>query len=148
MGQSGSGKSTLLYTVSGMDTPTTGIVRLVGSDLAVLRFRSLGFVFQHNHLLDTLTIADNIILQGLSLPGVDAAVVRARADELMESVGITEIAKHGVGEVSGGQPQRAAASDRAVFLRDGLVGGQLDLRDVPADNRFEHTLAWLVGQGF
>lgn len=45
-------------------------------------------------------------------------------------------------------PSVAAASDRVVFLRDGLVGGQLDLRDVPADNRYEHTLAWLVGQGF
>lgn len=210
MGKSGSGKSTLLYALSGMDEPSGGTVRLAGRDLAGLsadeladlRLTTMGFVFQHNHLLDSLSIEDNICLPGFSVPGADAAAVRARARELMEKVGIAEVADHGVGEVSGGQLQRAAvcralinsprilladeptgalnsrasaeviailrgavnegmtillvthdpsvaaASDRVIFLADGRIGGELDLRGVAEPERRDAALAWLLELGF
>lgn len=113
MGQSGSGKSTLLYSVSGMDAPTSGSVVLAGEDLgartpdelADLRLRRIGFVFQHNHLLKNLTLRDNILLPGLKAGDPD---VEARADELMARVGIADIADNPIQKVSGGQLQRAA----------------------------------------
>lgn len=116
MGQSGSGKSTLLYNVSGMDTPTSGgvlldgadIAGLTGDELADIRLRRMGFVFQHNHLLKNLTIRDNILLPGYKAGAMDREALLARAEQLMTQMGIADVADHAIQRVSGGQLQRAA----------------------------------------
>lgn len=115
MGQSGSGKSTLLYNISGMDRMTAGEVRLGEirlrdldeSELADLRLKKMGFVFQENYLLSNLTILDNILLPGLTAKRGSYREVRKYGRELMEKTGILSLADRSVTEVSGGQLQRA-----------------------------------------
>ncbi len=114
MGPSGSGKSTLLYTVSGMDTVTSGTVSFRGrelsgmqqKELAQIRLKEMGFIFQQMYMMKKLCIFDNIVL-----PAYQAGAVRAeansRAEQLMQRLGISETAKHEVTEVSGGELQRA-----------------------------------------
>lgn len=117
MGPSGSGKSTLLYTVSGMDTPTSGEVDFCGSDIAKmnagelskLRLDRMGFIFQQMYMLKNLTILDNIILPAVqsqkNSESRKETVKRGR--ELMRKLGITDIADNDINEASGGQLQRA-----------------------------------------
>lgn len=119
MGPSGSGKSTLLYTVSGMDRVTAGSVTFFGknmekfnnNEMSSLRLDEMGFIFQQMHMLKNLTIYDNIILpayQSKKGRGKGARrEINARAKELMHKLGISEIAENDIGEVSGGQLQRA-----------------------------------------
>ena len=114
MGPSGSGKSTLLYTVSGMDRMTAGKVLFNGKDisklkpneLAALRLDEMGFIFQQMYMMKKLCVLDNIILPGYQAKR-DGAQVNKRADELMESLGIKDLANRQISEVSGGQLQRA-----------------------------------------
>lgn len=120
MGPSGSGKSTLLYTVSGMDRLTAGEVLFDGinlsqlseKEMAEVRLHKMGFIFQQMHMLKNLSIYDNIILSGYqSLKSKKTnrsrKDVNADADRLMKKLGIVELAKHDITEVSGGQLQRA-----------------------------------------
>ena len=114
MGPSGSGKSTLLYTVSGMDTVTSGSVSFRGrelsamqqKELAQIRLKEMGFIFQQMYMIKKLCIFDNIVL-----PAYQAETPRAeannRAEALMQRLGISETAKHEITEVSGGELQRA-----------------------------------------
>ena len=117
MGPSGSGKSTLLYTVSGMDSITSGEVEFCGKDiagmgekeLADLRLDEMGFIFQQMYMLKNLTVLDNIIL-----PAVQSGKsketrkeILQRGQALMRKLGIIEIADNDINEVSGGQLQRA-----------------------------------------
>jgi putative ABC transport system ATP-binding protein len=114
MGSSGSGKSTLLYCLSGMDKATSGDIVYGGKNfdkmnedhLAVLRREDFGFVFQQIHLIENLTIFENIAVPGylVSKP----KEVHVKADELTEKVGIGELAKRLPSQVSGGEQQRAA----------------------------------------
>lgn len=114
MGPSGSGKSTMLYTVSGMDEMTSGSVlfadREISSlgkkEMSRLRLTEMGFIFQQMYMLKKLCIFDNIVLPGYQA-GNDRAGVNARAEELMKNLGIEDIAGREIGEVSGGQLQRA-----------------------------------------
>lgn len=114
MGPSGSGKSTLLYTVSGMDTLTDGTIRFNGQamesmtpkELSSLRLTAMGFIFQQMYMLKKLCILDNIVLPGYQA-GSNRTVVNQRAKALMQRLGIEEIAQREIGEVSGGQLQRA-----------------------------------------
>lgn len=135
MGQSGSGKSTLLYNVSGMDAPTGGAVWLDGENLAAMssdeladmRLRRMGFVFQHNYLLKNLTIRDNILLPGYKAGTLGEEALLARADELMQRMGIAEVGDHAIQRVSGGQLQRAAVcraliNDPAMLFADEPTG--------------------------
>lgn len=129
MGASGSGKSTLLHCLSGMDRPTSGRAELEGRELTGLsdsalsrvRLTRMGFVFQQPHLLETLSLRDNILL-----PALRAAPRGARdeaadhVDALMERFGIADRARHGITQVSGGQLQRAAIC-RALAGRPALV---------------------------
>lgn len=116
MGQSGSGKSTLLYCVSGMDHVTSGEVIVDGrplsglsdSELADVRLRTMGFVFQNNYLLRNLTVKDNIMLPALQAAEKSPAEIAARADALMARMGVDHVADHAINQVSGGQLQRAA----------------------------------------
>jgi putative ABC transport system ATP-binding protein len=135
MGPSGSGKSTLLYCLSGMDPVTDGTVTLHDGDadavevtalrqkdLAELRLTRMGFVFQQVHLLRNLTILDNVVLPGFTAsPGEREAVV-ARARELLDLVGIGELADREITQASGGQLQRAAIA-RALINSPDLVFG-------------------------
>lgn len=135
MGPSGSGKSTLLYAVSGMDRPTLGTVTFAGTTisafsedrLARFRRRHCGFVFQQIHLLDSMSVLDNVMAVGL-LADRDRAAVRRRALELFELVGLAEadLAKF-PSMLSGGEAQRVALvraliNDPQVLFADEPTG--------------------------
>ncbi|MBK1812751.1 ABC transporter ATP-binding protein [Clostridium sp. YIM B02505] len=116
MGPSGSGKSTLLYVVSGMDKLTAGKVDYFGKEISTfsaneisdLRLNEMGFIFQQMHMLKNLSIYDNIILPAYqSKNGKSKKEVNSRAKELMNKLGISEIAENDINQVSGGQLQRA-----------------------------------------
>lgn len=116
MGSSGSGKSTLTYCLSGMDRATSGEITYNGKSfqplsedkLAVLRRCDFGFVFQQMHLVANLTIFENIAVPGYLVSKPKA--VHAKAEELMERVGISGLAKRLPSQVSGGEQQRAAVA--------------------------------------
>jgi putative ABC transport system ATP-binding protein len=134
MGPSGSGKSTLLGLVAGLDRPTTGqillegqdITRLAEDDLAVLRGRKIGFVFQSYHLIPTLTAEENVLLP-LELVG-DGADGTARARELLDAVGLLDRRTHYPVQLSGGEQQRIALA-RAFMVKPPLL-----LADEPTGN--------------
>ena len=125
MGPSGSGKSTLLNLVAGLDRPTSGTVVVAGTDLgrqgetALARFRRerIGFVFQFFHLLPSLTVLENVLMPAL-LAGRSGA--RARGRELLDRLGIAELAERYPARLSGGQQQRAAIA-RALINRPSLL---------------------------
>src|SRR5215468_5827225 len=97
MGPSGSGKSTLLNVIAGLDRPTSGTVEVAGtrldtmSEAALARFRRarIGIIFQFFHLLDELSVRDNVLLPA-QLAGTPAATAKARAAELLEALAITD----------------------------------------------------------
>ena len=113
MGPSGSGKSSLLYCAAGLDQPSGGQVRLMGTDLSRLsdaklsrfRRRHLGFIFQAYNLLPTLTARDNIRLAS-EIAGQGR--VDAKIQVLARQLGLADRLKHRPGELSGGQQQRVA----------------------------------------
>ena len=113
VGASGSGKSTLLGLLAGLDAPSEGTVRLAGTDIyaldedgrAALRKEMLGFVFQSFQLLGHLTALENVMLP-LELRGDDSA--RARAEAMLERVGLGARLKHYPKTMSGGEQQRVA----------------------------------------
>ncbi len=114
MGPSGSGKSTLLYTISGMDTATAGsisfadrdLARLDQKQLARLRLTTMGFIFQHVHLLKNLCLLDNIVLPAYLAGLAPRDQLNDRALALMERTGVAHLAQRDVSEASGGQLQR------------------------------------------
>ncbi|MFE7405278.1 ABC transporter ATP-binding protein [Isoptericola sp. NPDC057559] len=127
MGPSGSGKSTLLQCAAGLDRPTSGRVHLAGQDLGTLREprlttvrrRHVGFAFQSFHLVDALTVLDNVLLpQRLAGHRPD----RAWARELLERVGLAGREKARPAHLSGGQKQRVALA-RALASRPEVVFG-------------------------
>ena len=114
LGASGDGKSTLMYALSGMDTPTLGTITFAGQEisrcstdeLAVLRRRNCGFVFQQIYLIDSMSLLDNVLAAGL-LVSKDKKAVAARARELFEKAGISEeMQKKFPAQISGGEAQR------------------------------------------
>ena len=115
MGPSGSGKSTLLYTVSGMDSMTSGNVTFDGEDISKLdrkamarvRLNKMGFVFQQMYMMKKLNILDNVILPGYQAKQKTRAEVNKDAEALMRRLGIIDTADRFITEVSGGQLQRA-----------------------------------------
>jgi len=134
MGPSGSGKSTLLHCLSGVLVPDSGQIKLLGRPLgemseaerSAFRLRNVGMVFQFGGLVPELTLAENVTLP-LQLVGTKARVAKARADELLDALGIGELGGHVAGTVSGGQAQRAAvaralAHGPAVLLADEPTG--------------------------
>jgi putative ABC transport system ATP-binding protein len=125
VGASGSGKSTLLAILAGLDTPSTGSVRLDGTDLfaldedarAELRGRAVGFVFQSFQLLPALTALENVMLP-LELAGRGDAESAAR--EMLSRVGLEERLGHYPKHLSGGEQQRVALA-RAFVVRPRLL---------------------------
>ena len=134
MGPSGSGKSTLLGLLAGLDTPTSGQVILDGEDItnlgeddmALLRGRKIGFVFQSYHLISTLTAEENVLLP-MELAGAEVGG-RERARELLERVGLGGRSDHYPVQLSGGEQQRVALA-RAFALRPPIL-----LADEPTGN--------------
>jgi ABC-type lipoprotein export system ATPase subunit len=134
VGPSGCGKSTLLYLIGGLERPTAGTVELAGqriddapeAQLARLRRRALGFVFQAFHLVDELTALENIELPAL-LAGASPRAARDRARELLNQVDLEDRANHLPSALSGGQRQRTAiaralANEPLVVLADEPTG--------------------------
>jgi lipoprotein-releasing system ATP-binding protein len=146
MGPSGSGKSTLLYILGTLDTPTTGTVHIQGQDpfslperaLADFRNRTIGFVFQDHHLLPQCTVLENVLIPTLVGPHCPKAM-RARAQQLLERVGLAERLDHRPAELSGGERQRVAVA-RALIHQPLLL-----LADEPTGNLDRHT-AQTIGQ--
>ncbi|MGZ4429943.1 MAG: ABC transporter ATP-binding protein [Nocardioidaceae bacterium] len=134
MGPSGSGKSTLLTCAGGLDSPTSGSVTVEGTvlgtlgrkQLAALRRRSVGYVFQDFNLIPALTAAENVALPR-ELDGTSARAARRLALAALEEVGIAELADRFPDDMSGGQQQRVAIAraivgDRRLILADEPTG--------------------------
>ncbi|HEU5331948.1 MAG TPA: ABC transporter ATP-binding protein [Actinocrinis sp.] len=127
LGPSGSGKSTLLNLIAGLDKPTAGTVTVDGvrvdelGETGSARYRRarIGMVFQFFNLLDDLTVADNVMLPA-QLSGMPRAAARARAAELLETLGVDRHAKAYPGRLSGGERQRVAVA-RALINRPALL---------------------------
>lgn len=134
MGPSGSGKSTLLGLLAGLDWPTSGSILIDGEDItklredemAQLRGRKLGFVFQSYHLIPTLTALENVMLP-MEFSGV-ANGATGRAEYLLESVGLAERRDHYPVQLSGGEQQRVALA-RAFMMKPAVL-----LADEPTGN--------------
>ncbi|MBR5371810.1 MAG: ABC transporter ATP-binding protein [Oscillospiraceae bacterium] len=128
MGASGSGKSTLLYALSGMDRATAGEINYKGSnlvqmrekDLTALRCGDFGFIFQQMHLVSNLSLKENITVPGYLSKSRTAAETDARADQLLEQMGLSHIASHLPSQCSGGEQQRCAVA-RAVIHEPALL---------------------------
>jgi putative ABC transport system ATP-binding protein len=127
MGPSGSGKSTLLNLIAGLDRPTNGTVRVGGQQVGTLsetgaarfRRRQIGMIFQFFNLLDDMTVADNVLLPA-QLAGVSTAEARARLDELLATLRITQHKNAYPARLSGGERQRVAIA-RALVNRPPLL---------------------------
>jgi lipoprotein-releasing system ATP-binding protein len=140
MGPSGSGKSTLLHILGTLDTPTSGTVRLAGTDpfvlperpLADFRNRHIGFIFQDHHLLPQCSVLENVLLPTLAGHS-DRAASEKWARELLERVGLSERLDHRPAELSGGERQRVAIA-RALIQHPVLL-----LADEPTGNLDRRT---------
>lgn len=136
MGPSGSGKSTLLNIIGLLDRPTSGMLAVCGeettgmADAALTRLRghSIGFVFQHHHLLSAFSALENVVLPMLGAAGRPAASMFTRAGELLEEVGLGAFRNQPANQLSGGQQQRVAVA-RALAMNPVLL-----LADEPTGN--------------
>lgn len=139
MGPSGSGKSTYFNMIGGLDKPTSGkvyidqvdIAQLDPKELAWLRCRKVGYIFQTFNLIQVMSCIENVMLP-MAFAGLDAEESRDKAMDILENVGLGERALHKPQEMSGGQQQRVAIARALANSPDILLAdeptGNLDLR--------------------
>ena len=147
MGTSGSGKSTLMNILGCLDTPSSGRFMVDGKEaqtltpdeLAGLRNRFMGFVFQSFNLLPRTTALENVELPMLYGPRLPAATIRERATRALQTVGLGERLKHFPNQLSGGQQQRVAIA-RAIATEPLLI-----LADEPTGNLDTRTSLEIMG---
>lgn len=140
VGASGAGKTTLLQIIGTLDRPTSGTVRIGGTDtstlgedaLARFRNRHIGFVFQFHQLLPEFTARENVMIPAL-IGGTGTHEAGRRADELLGFLGMTHRAAHKPAEMSGGEKQRVAIA-RALINRPSVV-----FADEPSGNLDSHN---------
>lgn len=161
IGASGSGKSTLMHLIGGIDRPTSGSVKIDGneiyksneSELAIFRRRNIGIIYQFYNLIPTLTAEENIMLPRLldnRKPDND------KLQSILETIGLTDRAKHLPSQLSGGQQQRvsvgrALINDPALILADEPTGNLdskssneiIDLLKL-ANKRYNQTLLMIT----
>ncbi len=160
VGPSGCGKSTLLNLIGALDTPSAGSVCIDGqdisklneTDLAGLRNRSIGFVFQLHHLLPQCTALENVLVPTLVNP--EATDARDRAEHLLARVGLKDRLHYRPGQLSGGERQRVAVvraliNKPSLLLADEPTGslnpeGALDLAQLILDLNKEEGMALVV----
>lgn len=135
MGASGSGKSTLLYLIGGLDKPTSGEViiedkdinKLKEKEMAKLRRKDIGFVFQFYNLVQNLTVEENIMLP-VVMDGKKEKDYKDRLDKILKLIGLEDKRKNLPNELSGGQQQRVSIA-RAIILSPKII-----LADEPIGN--------------
>jgi len=147
IGASGSGKTTLLSLMAGLDTPSSGnivvdekdITKLHEDELAALRARRFGFIFQNFHLIPTLTALENVVLAGELNKTLDA---KQKSEDLLEVVGLKDRMRHYPAQLSGGEQQRLCLA-RAFVNEPDII-----LADEPTGNldskNSEHILELLL----
>jgi lipoprotein-releasing system ATP-binding protein len=141
IGQSGSGKSTLLNLLGALDRPTAGSIEIEGQDislltdrqLARLRNRAVGFIYQFHHLLEEFNCLENVLIPLIIGRGRPSAADRARAEALLAQVGMADQWRKHPSQLSGGQQQRCA------IVRALVAGPRLVLADEPTGNLDSHT---------
>lgn len=160
VGPSGCGKSTLLNLIGTLDAPTSGTIALSGdnvsdaspNELAALRNKRIGFIFQLHHLLPQCSVLENVLVP--TLINKDSNGVKERAEKLLKRVGLGERLTHLPGELSGGECQRVAVvraliNSPSILLADEPTGslseeGALELTDLLLELNREENLALLV----